>query len=232
MLNQPPAATQTFTRPQTPPDRRLRLRNPNHARAIADGRPPRCVTIAPVRRRLLDLLTALSLLLRVAVCVMWVRSYWVHDMLRWTRADDAGRLRYGWYREVESGRGHFAWACNAEVYERVAVTPAEAARPVGRWQRDGWQRGRARSPAAGWSRRPNLPWGFHFAWVTSPHTVRREGRVAHWAIAIPAAALPAWRLVRSRRRMSPPGLCHRCGYDLRATPGKCPECGTLAPTPS
>ena len=45
--------------------------------------------------------------------------------------------------------------------------------------------------------------------------------------------LPAWLLVglwlwrrqEKAKRRRDTRLCRRCGYDLRATPGRCPECG-------
>jgi hypothetical protein len=51
-------------------------------------------------------------------------------------------------------------------------------------------------------------------------------------IALPTAILPAvWarralknRRIANRRKQ---GACTSCGYDLRATPNRCPECGTV-----
>jgi hypothetical protein len=55
--------------------------------------------------------------------------------------------------------------------------------------------------------------------------------VSWWLPVLVFAALPsvrAWRWAVARRRERHTGLCPDCGYDVRATPGRCPECGTAA----
>jgi hypothetical protein len=44
---------------------------------------------------------------------------------------------------------------------------------------------------------------------------------------VPTGILVFW-LIR-RRQSKLPGQCATCGYDLRGTPQRCPECGTIAP---
>jgi hypothetical protein len=53
--------------------------------------------------------------------------------------------------------------------------------------------------------------------------------ITDWFFALLFAILPALHLrgmLRARRRHRA-GLCRKCGYDLRATPDRCPECGTV-----
>jgi hypothetical protein len=49
-----------------------------------------------------------------------------------------------------------------------------------------------------------------------------------WLPAGLLALLPCAQAYRRQRRGQRPGLCRTCGYDLRASPGRCPECGHAA----
>jgi hypothetical protein len=58
-----------------------------------------------------------------------------------------------------------------------------------------------------------------------------EIHLPYWLIALTAAALPGVWMARflRERRLWLRGRCGTCGYDLRATPDRCPECGTIPP---
>jgi hypothetical protein len=58
----------------------------------------------------------------------------------------------------------------------------------------------------------------------------RRVEFPHWWLALATALLPTLWIHRAivRRRRFGQGRCTECGYDLRATPERCPECGNLA----
>ena len=164
--------------------------------------------MAPVKRHLLNLLTALSLLLCVAVCVLWVRSYWVPESVSyWGNAHVLGlysskgraalTLATGTIGPAEREAGGYGL--------RYKVVNPPSVITAGRW---GFVI--RRIPVSGGT------------WSGTLHMV-----VVHdWLPVAAAALLPgAWLFRRVRMRNRRPGLCTICGYDLRATPGRCPECG-------
>ena len=59
-----------------------------------------------------------------------------------------------------------------------------------------------------------------------------EWKTPYWKIVLlllswPVAYFVPWNLLSVRQRRIRHGLYPACGYDLRATPDRCPECGTV-----
>jgi hypothetical protein len=75
-----------------------------------------------------------------------------------------------------------------------------------------------------------------FEWTNLDFKSSYPGFIAipYWAIAILLAALSVFAVARwrSRRQRLLPGHCRACGYDLRGSGDKCPECGQDSPPQS
>ena len=169
-------------------------------------------------RRLLNLLTLLSLLLCVAVLASWAVCLATPHSLPLYRSVTERRLVFvgGWVQAWNTRRldvtdlgpdssrmwwpvdlGRARWP---PVKQLVAFRGGEVPVPGGRYVRTGIE-----------------------ADIVA---------VPHWLVAallLVAATPGAFAFVSSRRRhrRATGGHCPSCGYDLRATLGRCPECGEV-----
>jgi hypothetical protein len=173
-----------------------------------------------MKRRLFNLAAAVSLGMMLATAVLWVRSYCVWDLWAAQWPEDAIPRRYG---SIESWRGKLV----------LSYIPVGAQVRFDDW---GWTGGGFaffRTTINLWdfhsSHAPEPPW-FH----NGPALQGYQVGVPLWFVVAASATLPAaalWK--RAARRQHKLGCCSSCGYDLRATPERCPECGTaVAPKPA
>jgi hypothetical protein len=188
-----------------------------------------------VKRWLLNITTGVSVVLLVAVVSLWVRSYCVSDAYY---LDVVTRLGSGVRRIYYSSLDVSLGEVQVLFYHQDRPNPTFSA-PV----TDDFV-GVSRSAWAHYNPKPL--WHAHNSWLESLCDYDYEtprvgtsfvgGPSFRVSLAVPTvlfALLPAAHLNRYRRqrRRGTFGRCHRCGYDLRATPERCPECGATA-TPS
>jgi hypothetical protein len=172
-------------------------------------------------RLLLNFLTLLSLLLCAAVAALWVRSYGGTDRL------ELAERASGW--GVYLNRGHFTVTTyrTGGMSEMVPM-PLKYERETANMEP---HRTGIRNATRDWSVA-----GFRFARrVDEDGWTDRLLAMPLWALCLLLAAVPAvrsirWLRGRRRDRRTRGGLCPTCGYDLRATPRQCPECGERAAT--
>ena len=168
-----------------------------------------------MRRRLFTLGSAVSLLLCVSTVVLWVRSYYASDLLLFAGPEA------DWYFWNHKDQLRFAHAVPTDAW----VKGVRAGMPRGWSLRVGESVALERVPGSN-----VYIWSHGFGLVTGERwgEYHHEILFPHWAAVLVAALLPLNLITAQiRRRYRPlPGNCRRCGYDLRATPDRCPECGT------
>jgi hypothetical protein len=197
---------------------RMRFRPPRHAQSMSRMRQHPISTGGSIKRRSLNILAGLSLALWAALVVTWIID----------RRRDRGRDYYG---PTPAGWKVFVSDGAVGVRHWTATTV-----PVAQFLPDDWMR----SPRSTWQafgvryqghgRRGLLYWGESYALRGLSATPFVEWSVGYKPLMLllsPALLWPIFAIPRSlqRRRLARRGLCRNCGYDLRATPDRCPECG-------
>lgn len=187
-----------------------------------------CCLVATILRRLVDVATLSFLIAAAAVAAVALRSVWVADDLtreflvsQWPGTDRGVTLM------VASSAGGFV--IQRDLYtgptiegERGSieskgtvwthVSRFDDFRSLAVWFRIIRWRGAV----------PNSSSGTAGSFRSSTIVITPD-----WAIFVVVVALPAIRIARwvRRRRRVARGRCAICGYDLRASHDRCPECG-------
>jgi len=171
-----------------------------------------------MKRRLLNVCAAVCCLLFAASGSMWVRSHFVADSFFASRLD-GGRK---WNTSVGCDDGYLIASFGHVLHQR---RHDEIRFSIHHDPADEVDHRTINALRTGVS----LP-GFACDWKSNPRLrVWSASIVVHFSLVCTGMGiLPmVWmiKLMRARRRNQE--SCAKCGYDLRATPDRCPECGTV-----
>jgi len=174
-----------------------------------------------MRRYLAYTFSVACLMLVVLSVVLWVRSYWSADGITYN-------LGASWACVgVFTQPGLLAYVDSSDLASGTTVNPAER----------GWRVGSRPHGALITSSRPMTSRLFPMKLIVdrSP-TVSPIRREMIWTVVAPFWLLvllflfgcaPGIWVCRRRLKLRRAGCCPTCGYDLRASPARCPECGTV-----
>jgi hypothetical protein len=165
----------------------------------------------------------LSALLCIATAVLWVRSHGLIDYVHWTDqrhfpavVSSDGRVIYSyqfWSGGVGGNKPGFA------IGSRAGDPPY--------WEYGVGEEYRRHVAGFEWSSAADVSISSEFIVVPTPTTYLVS--VPHWFVCL-LTAIPVLMWIRRRQlcRRRSTGHCPCCGYDLRATPDRCPECGMIS----
>jgi hypothetical protein len=159
-------------------------------------------------------LATLSLALCLATVVLWIWSYGTTLNLEYQKVTRSARF------QVSRGVEHFL--AGSSLDGGFAVGPrwrAYVVQPSGNFK-----------DAASYDGVPFLL-GFGFSYLRNSTDVATSLYLPCWFTTVLLSMLPViqfrrWSRLLKAMRLSA-GQCVLCGYDLRATPERCPECGTI-----
>jgi hypothetical protein len=168
----------------------------------------------------------------VAAAALWVRRHHRHDFVGRFEVD-VGRLKWSrWHAMSDRGTLSFGYDWVAFDSRKLLEDYARNYAPASGWYGGSATPNGVRVPSfwgdLGFSRQ----WKFDRPSAVGNATANLFSGLEfpHWVVVSLAAMPPGLQLRRHRRvrkRMCA-GRCPHYGYDLRATPGRCPECGNVS----
>jgi len=174
-----------------------------------------------MKRLLLNSLMVLSLIVCIAAAVLWVRGYWYVDVLA---HNNAGSV---WIARLGAGEASLEFErdpmSRVATFYQVTYSAFEFGTSDDFYLR--YDPSRTTVIDLDWRLAGLLYHLEHHTWNGARPTSSTRFGVSYWLIVLLTLLLPIWRIRWSKRK--PPGFCPKCNYDLRATPDRCPECGTL-----